>query len=267
MAQPQHEIPHVIQLALTGGHPRAQWLRRRDPRLRIVGALLVALVVVSLQQLPVLVLCLVLALSLALAVGLNPGFLAKRLLLLEGFMLVLLVFIPFSVPGQAIFNLGPFTATLEGLSRAVQMFLKANSLVVTFMALVGTLDPEVLGHALARLRLPDKLVHLFLFTVRYIGVLLGEYRRLRLAMRARAFVPGSNRHTWRSLGWLIGMLLMRSLARSQRVLAAMKCRGFHGRFYLFDTHRWTTADTFVLLAVVLLLGGILLLEQYLWPMH
>ena len=36
---------------------------------------------------------------------------------------------------------------------------------------------------------PDKLTHLFLFTVRYLGVLHHEYQRLLSAMRVRAFRP------------------------------------------------------------------------------
>jgi cobalt/nickel transport system permease protein len=125
---------------------------------------------------------------------------------------------------------------------------------------VGTLEPATLGHALGRLRVPDKLVHLFLFTVRYVDVLDAEFLRLRQAMRARAFVPGSNAHSWRSLGWLIGMLLVRSLERSQRILAAMKCRGFDGRLYLLEDYRWRRADSLHALGFGLLLAAILLLE-------
>ena len=36
-------------------------------------------------------------------------------------------------------------------------------------------------------------------------------------LRVRGFKPGSNRHTWRSLGYLVGMLLVRSLERAERV--------------------------------------------------
>jgi cobalt/nickel transport system permease protein len=62
-------------------------------------------------------------------------------------------------------------------------------------------------------------------------------------MRARGFRARSDGHTWRSLGWLMGMLLVRSLERAQRIRAAMKCRGFDGRFYLFDGGVWQPADT------------------------
>jgi cobalt/nickel transport system permease protein len=54
-------------------------------------------------------------------------------------------------------------------------------------------------------------------------------------MKARAFWPRSDLHTWRSLGYLIGMLLVRSLERAERILKAMKCRGFDGRLHSGDT--------------------------------
>jgi cobalt/nickel transport system permease protein len=177
-------------------------------------------------------------------------------------MVVLLIMLPFSVPGDSLFTLGPLSASAEGFERALQIVLKANAIVIMLMTLIGTLEPVVLGHALGQLRLPEKLIHLFLFTVRYIGVLFDEYQRLRMAMRARAFVAGSNRHTWRSLGWLIGMLLVRSLERSQRILAAMKCRGFNGKLYLITTDHWQRRDS-VILSILSLFCLLLLLSDHL----
>ena len=78
------------------------------------------------------------------------------------------------------------------------------------------------------------LIHLLLFTVRYIDVLHREYLRLAAAMKVRAFRPRMNLHTYATYGNLVGMLLVRSLDRSERILAAMKCRGFQGHFYLLD---------------------------------
>ena len=57
------------------------------------------------------------------------------------------------------------------------------------------------------------------------------------AMRARAFRPRADRRTWRALGWLLGMLMVRSFERAERVAGAMKCRGFDGTFHLMDDLR------------------------------
>jgi cobalt/nickel transport system permease protein len=236
------------------------WITTRDPRLRIVAALLFALVTVRLQQPPALLAALLCAAALSAGTGANAVDLLRRLLALEGFMLVLLITLPFTVPGSPVIEFGALAASHEGVALAVKLLIKANAVVLVLLALVGSLEPVVFGHALARLGTPEKLVHLLLMTVRQIHLLHQEFIRLRQAMRARAFVPRSDRHTWNSYGWLMGMLLVRSLARSQRLLAAMRCRGFHGRLYLLDSTRWRPADTRLASGFILLLGGLMALD-------
>lgn len=241
----------------------ADRLAARDARLRILGAGAFALVTLNLMHFWALLVAALLALGVARAAGLSGSLLRDRLLALEGFMLILLVTLPFTVPGEPLFSLGPLSASREGMVQALTILLKANAVVVALLSLVGGLEPVVFGHALARLGLPEKLVHLLLFTVRQIHLLHQEYRRMDQAMRVRAFVPRSDRHTWNTYGWLIGMLLVRSLARSRRLLGAMRCRGFHGRLYLLDGQSWGHGDTWSaaglgLILVLLLLGDHLL---------
>ncbi len=237
------------------------WLSRREPRLRIVTALLAALITVNLTHITPLLMTLGLGVGLALSAGLTLHLLMRRLLALEGFMGILLLLMPFSVPGHPIGSLGPFPFSEEGVWLAMTILLKANAVAITLLSLIGTLEPVVLGHALAKLRLPDKLVHLLLFTVRYLGVLQEEFAGLRQAMRVRGFRARSNLHTWQSFGWLIGMLLVRSLERAERILAAMKCRGFQGRFYLLEDYPWRWADSGFALCTGILLGALLMLDR------
>jgi cobalt/nickel transport system permease protein len=110
------------------------------------------------------------------------------------------------------------------------------------------------------LRVPHKLTHLLLFTVRYLDVLRREYGRLNAAMRLRGFRPRTNMHTYRTYGHLIGMLLVRSLDRSERVVAAMKCRGFRGHFYLLDHFHFSRLDAPFAFATVVVLAGLAWLE-------
>jgi cobalt/nickel transport system permease protein len=85
---------------------------------------------------------------------------------------------------------------------------------------------------MAALGAPQRLVHLLLFLVRYLPNLREDLARQRDAMRARAFAPTLSRHAWRSFGNLVGMLLVRTIERAERVDEAMRCRGFSGRFPL-----------------------------------
>ncbi len=240
-------------------------IHRLDPRLRIVTALGLALTTLSLGSTPALLVALLGAILLTFLARLDWRTLLKRLLLLEGFMLLVLLSLPFTTPGETWFELGPLIASQQGGWHVLHIILKAHTVVLILLTLIATIELVTLGHALAHLKVPDKLVHLFLFTVRYIAVLYEEYRRLRLAMKARGFVFTTSRHSWRSVGWLVGMLLVKSLERAERIVAAMRCRGFHGRFYLLDELSWQTADRvagrlFILAASLLLITDQLLVH-------
>jgi cobalt/nickel transport system permease protein len=239
----------------------APWLAERDPRLRVLAALGFALVVVGLTRPIALLLALAIALTLAGTAGLGVGGLVRRVAALEGLLLILIATLPFTVPGEGVWHFGSLTASREGVTLALIIAARASAVALVLWALVGTLEPVVLGHALGRLGVPARLVHLFLFTLRHIHALYGEYARLRQAMRARAFTPRSDRHTWNTLGWLMGMLLVRSLARSRRTLAAMRCRGFQGRLYLLDDLAWSPADTWLSVATALALAILFGLER------
>jgi cobalt/nickel transport system permease protein len=148
----------------------------------------------------------------------------------EGAVLLLFLTLPFAVPGQPLLVVGPLSASVEGVLRAGLIACKISAAVLVIMSLLGGIEPTRIGAALQALRLPESLVRLFVMTARYLSLIGGEARRLNDAMRARAFSPRSNRHTWRSYGYLIGMLLVRALERAERVEEAILCRGYTGRF-------------------------------------
>lgn len=236
-------------------------LRRVDARMRIIAAAAFAVAVVSLTAVPSLLAALAGGLGLAAWARLPAAETARRVVAVDGFIVLTLVMLPFTTPGEPLFSLWGFPASREGLHHAILIALKANAVILALLALVGTVPETVLGHALARLKVPEKLVQLFLMTVRYIDVLHQEAMRLRTAMKARGFRPRTNLHTLRSLGWLVGMLLVRSLERSERVLAAMKCRGFTGRFPLLDDLRTTPADWVFLAGAVAACASLVMADR------
>ncbi len=217
-------------------------LRVIDPRSRVVAAVLFAIVVVGLYQFVALVAAVVLSVAVMVAARMPKGRTLKRMAAMDGFIVFMLAMLPFTVPGETMFTLFGFPASWEGLWQAVRIALKANAIVLMLMALVGTMESTTLCHVLYRLRMPEALVHLLMFTVRYIDVLHQEYLRLRRAMKARGFRPRNSFHTYKSIGYLVGMMLVRSLERSERVLAAMKCRGFSGRIHIIDRMAFTQRD-------------------------
>lgn len=217
---------------------------RLDPRLRVIVVSVFALLVVLSDSFAVLSLGLATAVAMAVLAQLNFKRTLRRVIAMDMFMIFLIVMLPFTTPGEALFSVAGFPASKEGFIHALKIALKANAVVFCLLALVGTMSATTLGHAMAHLRVPDKLVHLLLFTVRYLDVIGQEYKRMRRAMQARAFVMQANLHTWRSVGYLVGMLLVHSLERSERIMDAMKCRGYKGKFYLMDDMTLQRPDFF-----------------------
>ncbi len=235
-------------------------LDRIDPRARIVAALAFSLLAAVANR-PVTVLAALVLAVLGTAIsGLQFGTILRRLVPVNVFMLLLIALMPLASGGRELGSLGPLHYGEEGLRLALTIAVKGNAIVLMLVALLGSLDITTVGHALNHLRVPDKLTHLLLFTVRYLDVLRHEYERLNAAMRLRGFHPRANTHTYRTYGHLIGMLLVRSLDRSERVVAAMKCRGFRGHFYLLDHFHFSRCDVPFALAAVFSLAALAWLE-------
>ncbi len=204
-------------------------IARLAPRTRIMVALTFVLATTALATPEWSAAALLAAGTLIVLAELDRRDVALRLLHVEGFLLALLLLLPLTVPGLPLLELGPFVVSQEGLQQALVLVVKINACLLAVTALIGTMEPTRLGRALAGLGAPLRLVHLFLFMVRYLALFEGELRRLREAMRVRGFVARSSRHGWRSLGHLAGMLLVRAVDRAERVDEAMRCRGFSGR--------------------------------------
>jgi cobalt/nickel transport system permease protein len=184
----------------------------------------------------------------------------KRMAMMDSFIIFMLVLLPFTMPGTPIFTLWGVEASWEGLWRAFEIGLTANAVILMVLTLTGTMEPVTLGHALLALKTPERLVHLIMFTIRYIDVLREEYLRLRTSMKLRGFRPGTNLHTYRSFGYLVGMMLVRAMERSERILAAMKCRGFSGRIILLEEFRLRRNDVVFGALFLLALTGLILIE-------
>lgn len=233
---------------------------RIDPRSRIVTAAAFSVLVTLLTALPALGAALGAAVVAALAARQRPLTVLRRMLPLNVFVLFLVVLLPLGVEGTPVFRMGSLAYSREGLVLAAAITLKANAVVLALIVLLGTLDTATLAHALAHLHVPEKLIHLLAFTVRYLDVLGRERRQLATAMKVRGFRPGMNRHTLRTYGYLVGMLLVRSVDRAERIAAAMKCRGFRGRFYLLDHFAFSWRDVAFAVLVVAMLAGLILAE-------
>ena len=233
------------------------FIHRLDPRVKIVVVFLFSVVVAVSTRFVVLVSALAMGVCVTWLAGLPTKELLRRLVPINIFIIFLWFFLPFTFEGKPLFSVGPLVGTHEGVLYATQITIKSNAIVVVLIALVSSTSILTLGHAMHELRVPKKIVHLFFFTYRYVHVIYREYFRLVNAMKIRGFRPGTNIHTYKTLAYLVGMLLVRSCDRAQRVHRAMVCRGFRGNLYSLSEFSLRTTDVIFLilmLALILALG-------------
>jgi cobalt/nickel transport system permease protein len=136
---------------------------------------------------------------------------------------------------------------------------------VVTLVLVGlaTAPLEANLKAAHALRVPGFLIHIALLTYRYLFVLAAELGRVRVALRVRGYRNRPNAHSYRTIGQVAGMLLVRGAERAERVGQAMRCRGFDGRFRSLVEFRTVAADVVAFLAVTGGAAGVVVLDRVL----
>ncbi len=231
-----------------------------DPRTLLLAAACAAFCFSCVRSLQASLACLAFALLLAVFRGLRAVPLLKRLAGVNVFIAFIWLTVPFTMPGERIAGIGPLAWSREGVHLALLVTLKCNAILISFLALVGGISLPRIGCALERLRVPPKLVFVFLFTWRYIHVVGEEWHRLLTAAKLRGFVPRNSLHTYRTIGNLLGLTLINALDRSRRIYEAMLTRGFAGKFHTVADLGGTHSDIGFLLLFSLIPCGLLFLD-------
>lgn len=223
-------------------------LHRLDPRAKIAVFMAFLVATALVRDLPGALLALGLAL---LWVGLSRipvSFILRRLRAVMFFLSPFLILLPLTHPD----------GWQMGLMRGGIIFIKGLAMVLTVFPMFGTTPFHVSMKALARLKVPERLVAMILFTYRYLFGFAEEVRTVQQAARARGFKAGNNRRTLSTIGNLIGLTVVRAYERTERIYQAMLARGFKQKFGTLHEFSFTWPDAWksltILLASVALVG-------------
>ena len=230
-----------------------------DPRIKIIVALFFSVIVAVSDKFTSLWSALFLAVAAVIVARLRTKEVISRLLVVNSFIFLLWLMLPFTFHGEEVYTLGSLDISQEGIRYALLITMKSNSIILVGIALLSTSSIFNLIHALRHLRFPDKLVQLFFFTYRYIHTIHSEYIRLNNALKVRGFKPRTNLHTYKTYAYLVGMILVRSYDRSKRVYDAMLCRGFKGKFWTLNHFSSKKSDFAVGIMMISCVIGLALL--------
>ncbi len=162
--------------------------------------------------------------------------LARSIIALPFLLASLTLLLRPSPPPHVTITLGPWMLTVgqQAMVRFLTVLLRAWLGVLGVLLLLQTAPVADLFVALRHLGVPAALVNILNMTYRYLFLLTDEARRMQRARASRSAraVGASERPStvWKArvTGGMIGALLLRSLARSQRVYYAMLARGYRG---------------------------------------
>lgn len=176
-------------------------------------------------------------LGLTLLARIGPVAILRRSVIALPFLLIVLVSIPFTQGGKALFSVSILRWTLPITSEGIEMFisvaLKSWLSVLIVGLLLYTTPFTELVRGMQHLGLPAVLINIVSSMYRYLFVLLDEAERLERARASRSADPGGKGGgalIWQAkvLGGMIGSLFMRSYERSERIYQAMLSRNFAG---------------------------------------
>lgn len=232
-------------------------LQRLDPRVKVIGLLLLVVATAMSHSLLVIAALFALALSLALLSQVPIRHLASRVwlavLFFTGAIALPAIFV---TPGDLLYRLPilhwPITA--QGLKASLYLLSRVET-ATTFSVLLVLCTPwmQVLK-ALRVLRVPVIAVVILGITYRYIFVLLQiaadmfESRQSRMVGK----LPGSDQR--RLAAASVGVLLGKSIQLSNDVYLAMLSRGFRGEVYTLDDFHAQRYDGWALAGFVLVAG-------------
>jgi len=162
----------------------------------------------------------------------------RRLSAISSFLSLFLLVMPLTaatLPGDPLIIIGPYHLifNLRALEKAAVIIIKACAVALMMEPLFNTAPFSVTIDGMRRLGLPSVICQMLLLSHRYIFVFLHEVKRMTTSMRLRGFKKRSDMETMRVMGNFVGMLLIRSVDRTERVYQAMLARGFQGSFPVY----------------------------------
>ena len=233
-------------------------LQRLDPRIKLIGILILIIAAATAHKLWVIGAVFAIALVLAASSRVSPLRLAKRVwipvLLFTG---IIALPAPFVIPGHVVARLPvlgwPLTA--QGLLSVGYLVTRVETASTLSVLLILSTPWNHVLKALRVLRVPVVIVVILGMAYRYIFLLLESARDMLESRRSRMVggLTGPDRR--RLAAASVGVLMSKTMQLSGDVYSAMLARGFRGEVYMLDDFRTAALDWIMLGLFAALAGG------------
>jgi cobalt/nickel transport system permease protein len=141
-------------------------------------------------------------------------FLLKRVLYANSFIVFLVLSLLIFEPSKETF----LTATL--------IFFRANLILIYTLFLLTTISIVDYIKIFKNLGFPPTLITTFILSYRYLGVIQEEYNKMKKSALCRGFEYKTNLNTYKTIGYMLGMLILKTHFKALQIYKAIKCRFF-----------------------------------------
>jgi len=228
-----------------------------DPRAKIITFSFLIFSMVFVNDIKIAVFNLFVSFIFLLISRLPLNFVFSRIKCVLIFVLPFLMIMPLTVEGSELVCIGGLKVTYEGLSYGILIVLRAMAAVILMIIMLGTTRFNTMVKALYMLKVPGSLVQMLMFTYRYIFVFIDEFLRMWRAMSCKGFNLKPSKYALSMLGNAVGMLIVNSYERADRVYQSMVSRGYTGNPKTLVRFNMKAGDY----ALIIILAGIAVLPH------
>jgi cobalt/nickel transport system permease protein len=233
------------------------FLSRVDPRIKLLGALALLMMVISSSGAAFPLATAALSILLCLSMGMSMKSLVLRFAE-PGFIIAMIVLLKLFFSGHSqLFTVNVFGFEIAGYREGLLEGLLIASRIAGAVAVVTALGfatpfTELMA-AFAWMRVPGTFVEIALFAWRYMFLLSDDARTIYEAQKNRLGYTGYRRGV-RSFGTLTGSLIIKAFDNSRNVTTAMVQRGYDGNMPTLKHKPFRTAEVILSIAFLLFMG-------------
>ncbi len=217
-------------------------IHRFDPRAKLITFTFLIFSFVFIEDIRVALTCFGFSFVILLISKLPLNFIFKRMQPGMLFVFPFLLVMPFTVDGRVLYFIGPLQLTYEGLYYGFLVVIRAATAILLALTMLGSTKMDTLMKSLYALNIPSPFVQTLMFSYRYIFVFIDELLKIWTAMTAKGFKVGLNKHSMSVIGNIVGMILVRSYERADRVYHSMVSKGYTGQNHTIIRFKMKKAD-------------------------
>ncbi len=144
----------------------------------------------------------------------------KKLLLLNFFIIVLIVFV-----------------SLHDTNQAIELLIRTNMILLFNITLFHRSKGYDIIRGLDALNFPSKIVSVSYFTLSLISYLSKDFKETKNSLKTRGFRSNTSMFTYQTYGNIFAMIFIKALKKSEDMKLSMNARGFEDKIFFLSSQK------------------------------